>query len=68
MSADARFTLSADGTKLRHPIAYPKMENDVVVGVAPLPCCGDGCLDATRTLIEQAIASQLGATGAASPR
>ncbi len=48
----------ADGTKLRHPIAYPRMENGRIVGVAPLPCCGDGCLDATRALIEQAFASR----------
>jgi predicted DsbA family dithiol-disulfide isomerase len=45
----------ADGTKLRHPIAYPRMEERKVVGVAALPCCGDGCLEATRGIIEQAL-------------
>jgi predicted DsbA family dithiol-disulfide isomerase len=45
----------ADGTKLRHPIAYPQMEDRKVVGVASLPCCGDGCLEATRAMIEQAV-------------
>jgi predicted DsbA family dithiol-disulfide isomerase len=45
----------ADGTKLRHPIAYPQMEERNVVGVAALPCCGEGCLEATRAVIEQAV-------------
>jgi predicted DsbA family dithiol-disulfide isomerase len=45
----------ADGTKLRHPIAYPQMEERKVVGVAALPCCGEGCLEATRAVIEQAV-------------
>ena len=44
----------ANGTKLRHPIAYPRMEDRKVVGVAALPCCGEGCLEATRAVIEQA--------------
>ena len=44
-----------DGTKLRHPIAFPKMRQRTVVGVMPLPCCGAGCLDATRELFEQAL-------------
>jgi protein-disulfide isomerase-like protein with CxxC motif len=45
----------ADGTKLRHPIAYPRMEERQVVGVAALPCCGEGCLEATRAMLEQAV-------------
>jgi predicted DsbA family dithiol-disulfide isomerase len=45
----------ADGTKLRHPIAYPRMEDRTVVGVATLPCCGEGCLEATREIVEQAL-------------
>jgi len=45
----------ATGTKLRHPIAYPRMEERQVVAVAALPCCGAGCLDATRAVIEQAL-------------
>jgi hypothetical protein len=45
----------ADGTKLRLPIAYPRMEDRKVVGVAALPCCGDGCVEATRGVIEQAL-------------
>jgi hypothetical protein len=45
----------ANGKKLRHPLAYPRMENDKVIGVPPLPCCGEGCLEATRSMIEQAL-------------
>ena len=45
----------ANGTKLRHPIAYPRMEERKVVGVAALPCCAEGCLEATRAMIEQAV-------------
>ena len=45
----------ADGTKLRHPIAYPRMEERQVVGVEALPCCGEDCLEATREVIEQAL-------------
>ena len=44
-----------NGTKLRHAIAYPRMEERKVVGVAALPCCGEDCLDATRGMIEQAL-------------
>ena len=47
--------MRADGTKLRLPIAYPRMEERRVVGVAALPCCGDDCLEATRGVIEQAL-------------
>jgi hypothetical protein len=47
--------MRADGTKLRLPIAYPRMKERRVVGVAALPCCGDGCLEATRGVIEQAL-------------
>jgi len=45
----------ADGTKLHHPIAYPRMEERKVVGVAPLPCFGTGCLDMTRALVERTL-------------
>ena len=45
----------ADGTKLRHPIAYPHMEERKVVSVAALPCCAEDCLDATRAVIDQAV-------------
>jgi predicted DsbA family dithiol-disulfide isomerase len=45
----------SDGTKLRHPIAFPQMRDARVVGVMPLPCYGDECLDATRDLFERAV-------------
>jgi protein-disulfide isomerase-like protein with CxxC motif len=43
------------GKKLRHLFAYPAMEGSMVTAVAPLPCCGDGCLEATRAMIAQAL-------------
>lgn len=44
-----------DGTKLRHPIAYPQMKASRVIGVMPLPCHGDECIEATRDLFERAV-------------
>ena len=45
----------ADGKKLRHPLAYPRIENGKILSVGKLPCCGEGCYEATRTLFEQAL-------------
>jgi hypothetical protein len=45
----------SDGTKLRHPISFPTMKGRKVVGIKPLPCCGEGCLDATRDLFDEAL-------------
>lgn len=45
----------ADGTRLRHPIAYPRMRDRRVIGVTPLPCHGEECLAATRDLFEKAL-------------
>lgn len=45
----------SDGTKLRHPISYPQMQGARVVGVMPLPCHGDECIEATRALFERAV-------------
>jgi predicted DsbA family dithiol-disulfide isomerase len=44
-----------DGTKLKHPISFPTIKERKVVGIKPLPCCGEGCLDATRGLFEEAL-------------
>jgi predicted DsbA family dithiol-disulfide isomerase len=44
-----------DGTKVRPPIAFPRMRGRQIVGVQPLPCCGDACLDATRALFDRAL-------------
>ena len=49
----------AGGTKLRLPIAYPRMEDCTVVGVTALRCCGDGCAEATRGVIEQGLQASL---------
>lgn len=45
----------SDGTRLRHPIAFPTIKERKVVGIRPLPCCGEGCLGATRDLFERAL-------------
>jgi predicted DsbA family dithiol-disulfide isomerase len=45
----------ADGTKLRHPIAFARMREERVVGVMPLPCHGQECLQATRDLFERSL-------------
>jgi hypothetical protein len=45
----------SNGKKLRHPIAYPNIQNDKILSVGKLPCCGEGCYDATRALFEQAL-------------
>lgn len=61
----------ADGTRLRPPIAFPVMRERRVAAVGRLPCCGDGCLDATRALLEQALqahASQLRMKDEEAPR
>jgi hypothetical protein len=50
----------ADGTRLRHPIAFPKMRDHIVVSVDPLPCRGEDCLAATRDLFEQALRQRPG--------
>ena len=47
----------ADGARLRPPIAFPVMRERKVIAVGKLPCCGEGCLDATRALLEQALQS-----------
>lgn len=44
-----------DGSKLRHPIAFARMREERVVGVMPLPCHGQECVQATRELFERAL-------------
>lgn len=43
-----------DGTLLKHPMALPQTQDNRVVAVGRLPCCGDGCYAATRDLFEMA--------------
>ncbi len=45
----------SDGTRLRAPIAFPTIKERRVVAIKELPCCGEGCLDATRDLFERAL-------------
>lgn len=45
----------ADGTKLRHPIAYPKMEDGRILQVGILPCRGEECIEITRGFFERAL-------------
>ncbi len=45
----------ADGTKLRHPLAYPNMVNGKITRVGTLPCHGEGCLELTRGFFEKAL-------------
>jgi predicted DsbA family dithiol-disulfide isomerase len=49
----------ADGTKLRHPIAYAQIKDEKIQAVGKLPCCGDDCYEATRSLFEQASMHKL---------
>jgi predicted DsbA family dithiol-disulfide isomerase len=50
----------SDGTKLKHPISFPTIKERKVVGVKALPCCGEGCLHATRNLFEEALQHEPG--------
>ena len=42
-----------DGKKLRHPMAYPNIQNGEILSVGKLPCCGEDCYEATRALFER---------------
>ena len=44
-----------DGTKLRHPMAYPNIQDGKILSVGRLPCSGDGCYQLTRELFEKAL-------------
>lgn len=43
-----------DGSKARLPLAAPRMRDRRIVSVPPLPCRGDGCLDAMRQILNRA--------------
>ncbi|MCC6147143.1 MAG: DsbA family protein [Anaerolineaceae bacterium] len=45
----------ANGERLHHLIVYPNIENGKILSVGKLPCCGEGCYEATRALFEQAL-------------
>ena len=48
-----------DGTKLRHLMAYPNIRDGKIISVGKLPCCGEGCYEATRELFEKALKHEL---------
>lgn len=48
----------SDGTRLRAAIAFPRIQDEHIVGVMPLPCRGDECLQATRELFNRALESK----------
>lgn len=45
----------ADGKKLRHAIAYPRIQNGKILSVGKLSCCGEDCYKSTRGLFEQVL-------------
>lgn len=45
----------SDGTKLRHPLAYANIRDGKILSVGKVPCCGEGCYQATRELFEKAL-------------
>jgi hypothetical protein len=45
----------SDGTKLRHPIAYAKIQDGKIISVGRLPCSGESCYKSTRELFETAL-------------
>lgn len=45
----------SDGTRLRHPMAYARIEDGRILSVGRVPCCGEGCYEATRVLFESAL-------------
>ncbi len=57
MRGTPTLTLS-DGTHLKLPMAFPRLENRRVVGISKLPCAGAGCDDSIRALFERALAGQ----------
>ncbi len=45
----------SDGAKLRHPIAYAKIQDGKITSVGRLPCSGESCYEFTRELFETAL-------------
>ena len=41
-------------SRARLPIGFPRMRDRRIVGVTPLPCSGDGCLDKMREILARA--------------
>lgn len=51
----------SDRTKLRHPMAYPNIQDGQILSVGKLPCCGEGCYQITREFFERALKHEPGA-------
>ncbi len=51
----------SDGTKLRHPMAYPNIQDGQILSVGKLPCCSEGCYQITREFFERALKHEPGA-------
>ena len=49
-----------DGSRARLPLAAPRMRNRRIIAVPALPCCGDGCLDEMRHLLDRAAMTASG--------
>ncbi len=47
-----------NGTTIEHAFATAHFEDDRIAAVKPLPCCGEGCLDTTRALVQKALVSE----------
>jgi hypothetical protein len=57
----------ADGTHLKLPIAFPRLENRRVVCISKLPCVGTGCDGAIRAFFERALDTRAAGAPQASP-
>lgn len=45
----------SDGTRLRHPMAFPKIKNGKILSVGRMSCYGESCYDATRQFFIRAL-------------
>lgn len=44
-----------DGTRLRFPAGYPKIQDGKIISVGKAPCCGEGCDELIRQMFEKAL-------------
>ena len=45
----------SDGTRLRHPMAFPKIKDGKILSVGRMSCYGESCYDATRQFFIRAL-------------
>ncbi len=48
----------SDGTRLRHPMAYPRIQNGKILSVGRMPCYGESCYETTRQFFVRALSSK----------